>query len=46
MSNAEISEILSLDDDHTYSNTKEEEVMPSLATLKNPGQGKKKNTTA
>jgi hypothetical protein len=37
LSNADISEILSLDDDHVYNNAGEEEVMLSLAKSNNPG---------
>jgi hypothetical protein len=46
MSNVEISEILSLADDHEDTNTREEEVTPSLAKFKNPGHAKKNNTAA
>jgi hypothetical protein len=46
MSNADISEILSLADDHGENNAGEEEVIPSLAKSNNPGRAKKKNTAA
>jgi hypothetical protein len=46
LSNADISEVLSLDDEHEDNNAGEYEVMPPLANSNNSGRGKKNNNAA